>query len=392
MDEQQEEIEKTRSDLANAKRDLAEKQELTQDIGSLRTEKASLQKDIDNKRAESGSLCDKVEELQKRGFTQTIATRLSESVDLNGPKVWNVLESVDARNRLLDEIDTKQVAKEQLESEVSSLETKKQKTKNSHYSAEKKLATVEAKANVLGDVVGLVESGLKAGYKIEDLRALLSYLIEKNVEKRPSQSLAHLLQRVEAVKSWEDLREETFLAENRLTEIQRLEEETKGRVDLVEKVSVKAIEQEKAVGLKAINDYSYSIKTWLHDLAQAFQAEFEKAKANGAAAARLEQQAVQWKALIASAQALMGILESTEQLKAVQPATMIGLLERIRDWVHLRWADTLVGLSYDPLTQELHAGLNPLYYVKIWALIGVAVQAIIQQLKKEEAETTKSMR
>ena len=59
----------------------------------------------------------------------------------------------------------------------------KQKAKNSLHSAEKQLARTEAKVAGFGEVVDLVELGLQAGYKLEDLRALLAFLIERNIGK-----------------------------------------------------------------------------------------------------------------------------------------------------------------------------------------------------------------
>ena len=129
-DELEKKIAENRLSLAAVSKDLdqatgaldqlnREKQDLTKDVESLRSEKAGLQEDIENKRVEIQSLDDKAEALQKRNFTQNIVTRLSESVDLNGPEVWRVLESVDARARLEEEIDLKRNVKDQVEREVS---------------------------------------------------------------------------------------------------------------------------------------------------------------------------------------------------------------------------------------------------------------------------------
>jgi DNA repair exonuclease SbcCD ATPase subunit len=384
MDELQEEIERARGDLTDAERKLAEKQEMTKDVEDLRAEKAGLQRDVNNKRAELDSYVERVEELRKRGFTESIVTRLSETVSLNGQEVWRVLEHVEERARLEEEIDNNRKIRDQVKREVSLLDAKKQKSQNSLQSAEKKLANVEAEASALEEVVDLVELGLKAGYKIEDLRALLSYLTEKSVGKTPGQSVAHLMQLVEAVKSLEDLRAEIRLVENRLAEIRRLENETRARNDLMEKASAQAIEQQKVAGLKVISDFAGSITKWLQDLAQSFQAEIEQAKESRANVARLEQQAVNLKKLIDSAQAMMGILESNEQLKAVSPTTVISLLERIRYWVELRWANTLVGLTYDQTSLELRTSNIPIYYVIIHNLINVSIQAIEEQMVKEK--------
>jgi hypothetical protein len=385
-----ERIEKARSDLAKIERELVEKRELSQGVDALKTEKSALEEDVNNLLRELESLQAGAKELNSRGFNQAIVNRLSQSISLNGSEVWHVLESIDARKRLTEELKTRQSAKERVESETSLLKVKTQKTINNLNSAEKKLANVEAKTNALSVVVDLVESALKAGYTIEDLRALLSYLITKNIGKSSAQSLSHLLQLLEAAKGLEDLRTETSLAEDKLRETQSLEEKTKNQITLAEKTHLEAIERQKAAGIEAINTYAKSIITWQHDLAQDFKIEFDKAKASGADVARLEQQAAQLRTLIASTQALMGLLGSTEQLKTLQPAMIIQLLERIREWIQLRWGNALVSLTFDPTTQEVHLSPFTTYYAKIWSLTDAAIKAIIQQLKNEETQNESS--
>ena len=97
--------------------------------------------------------------------------------------------------------DQQPTTKNQLEGDVSKLEVKKQKANKSLNSTKKKLSGIEAKERALGERIDLVKLGLQAGYSLEDQRALFSYLIDRNIGKSPNHSIAHLLQRLEAVKT-----------------------------------------------------------------------------------------------------------------------------------------------------------------------------------------------
>jgi hypothetical protein len=325
---QEKEMEETRINLTAGQEELKrvstgcnqlkrEKDELTKDFDSLRTEKVGLRKDVDGTRAEFESFREGFEALRNRGFTQDIVTRLADSVTLNGPEVWRVLESVDDRARLEDEIAIKRKLKDQVEREVSLLDARTQKTKNSLGLAEKKLANIEAKVVAYGEVADLVESGLKAGFKLEDLRALLFFLIEKNIGKTPGQSISHLLQRIEAEKSLEDTTAEIRLAENRLAEKLELEKQAKAKVELIEKENIKAMEAQTETGLKCINDYATKITESQHSVMVSFQDDIAKAKACSSDVGRLEQQRAQLEKVIEQAQVLEGVLDSTKDLKFV---------------------------------------------------------------------------
>ena len=340
IDEQEKQIRESRADLAIAKEELEqtnsthdrvrwETEELNKDVEGLRSETVHLQKIVKDKCVELEFLREGVEALRKRGFTQDVVTLIAESVDLNGPEVWRVLERIEGRARLDEEIETKRNTKDQRAREAALLDAKKQKVKDSLYAAQKQLARTEAKVAALGELANLFDSGLQAGYTLEDLRALLSFLIEKSIGRSPSQSITHLLQLIEAEKSLQDTRAEMRLAENRLATYLELEKQAKVRVELMEKTSVAAIEAQKAAGIECTKKYESEIIEWMHRIMLGFQSEIERAKACSADVAGLEQEKSQLEKLVAPAKALTGILESEEELRLVQPVHVLQLLERL---------------------------------------------------------------
>ncbi len=90
------------------------------------------------------------------------------------------------------------------------------------------------------------------------------------------------------------------------------------------------------------------------------------------------------KEFISIGEAVMGLLVSNEQLRAVQPTTVIRLLERVRDWVELRWGNATANLIYYPDVRELRTGIIPMQQMIIHSVINAAAQAIKEQLTKEE--------
>jgi hypothetical protein len=383
--------EKLRQTTIMYDRKTQEKKELTEDVSSLRSEKAGLQKDVDEKRAEFKSLCKGVETLQKRGFNQSIMTRISESVDLNGPEVWRVLENTAERARLQEEIEICKRTKEEVECDVSLLNAKKQKAKNSLCSVERQLASAEAKLSVLGGIVDLFESCQKAGFTLEDMKALFSFLIQKEVGKNPCQSLAHLLEQIEAQKDLEATKSELRLAENRLSETLVLESQSKARVELVEKTCIKSLQEQEAAGLEYIHQYAGKINEWMSSVMVNFQSEIEKAKDCAVEVGVLRQEKIQLEKVIVQAKVLMGMLESDECLQRIEPMFVIQLLERFQLWLELKWPGAKVSIIQALTSFELRA-VPYLYGMKMSSLMTASIQAIRERLsleKKMETNSTK---
>ncbi len=396
LGEQENKIRKTRTELTATKEELEqttdashkkqlEKNELAKEVEGLKSEKDSLRNDVDDKRAEYELLRSRAEALQKRGFTQEIMTRLEEVSKLSGPEVWRTLQSLEERSRLDEEIAAKLKTKIQVEREISLLEAKGYKVKTNVASTEKKLAATEAKVASYGEIADLVDSGLKSGYKLDDFQALLSFLVEKCIGLSPGQSIAHLLHGLEAVKSLEDTRAETILAEDRLTETLESEKQAKARIELAEKASIKAIEEQKAAGTKSISEYASIINEWIGNVVKNFQKEIERAKTNSANNAKLEQEKIQLEKLILPARVLLGIVESEDSLRAVEPVLVIQLLERLQWWLDLRWLDAKVNVIQDFATMEFRLAPPAMYGMKMVSLIKVAIKAIRQLSLEEKA-------
>jgi hypothetical protein len=393
--EQQKQLEEKRANLINVDTEkdkvttihnhlLQEKKELANDVDSLKTQKTNLRKDVDETRIELDSLREETDVLRKRGYTESITHRLAESVDLNGSEVWRILESVEVRAKLTEEIDIKRNEKEQNEREATLLEAKTRKTQDRLYNAEKQLAKTEAKEATLSGEVKLIETCIRADYKLEDIRALLSYITEKNIGKTPNQSIGHLLQRIEAIKSLEDTSTEVKLAEERLTEILELEKQAKTRIQLMETTSISAINEQKAVGTKCIQEYATKTNEWLHSTLVGLQNEINKTLTFSADVARLEREKSQLEALIVPAKTLLGLLASEEFLRLVQPMLVIQLLERFQLWLELRWPSVMINVIQDITSFELRLGMRSVYGTKMASLIKVAIDAIKQQLSLEE--------
>ena len=319
--------------VSHAQREM---KSLISEVEKLKDQKVGLKQEVNFQSAKLRSLHCDVEKLEKRDFTQTIVARLTESVKLNGPEVWQVLQSLEDRNRLNEEISAKKETKSILDRELSLLQKKIAK-------ADRRLGLVEKK---------LVTANTKFA-------------------------------RAEAEKRLEDIQAEYKLAENRLTEVLSLEKQAKARIQFNQEISAKAIQEQKTAGIKAIQAYTSETKEWMHNFLVNFQFEIEQAETRMAEKAALEKEMAESKTLIAMAKVLMGILGSQEALRKVEPKIVIQLLERFCWWVESRWPDAKINVIQDTLAMEFRLGPPPIYGYKMVSLLRVFIEAVKRQLSLE---------
>lgn len=391
LDEKQAELRETG---AENERSVIEKKELKNEVEALRTEKEALSADVESLRKEHNDLQRNVEEIRSRGFTRKVVMKLKTALDKDGATVAALLETHEKACELQKEVAFLTERKNSLTSEIGLLDTKRQKLKKMLTSEENRLDLLEAQIATFQDVAGILKLAIKEGYSPEELKALLLWLRKMEIEGEPTKSISHFLQCLAEAKKLVVLNNKVRLAENRLNELTRAEAEMRAKAEIAQNIVVKAIAEVRANAEQMIASAGIQGKDEVIRVASESKAEI-KALANTASAVvvssiaetgKLQEQKTRLESLLQPAQALIGIIDPTNNLQAVQPLLVVTLLERFVLYCEQRYPNAFINALYNSCTYEFM--LNPPLPtpIRISNLMKLAAEGIKTCMVQEERE------
>lgn len=378
----------THEELAN------ERNGLKNDVEGLKVEKESLTEEVRDLRKEHDGLQSDVAELGARGFNPEIVAKLKTAHDKNGAEVDALLETHEKASDLRKEVASLRQRKTGLTGEVDFLEGKKEKAKMKLTSLQNRLDMLKAETVAFKEVTDILNVTIKNGYKPEDLKAVLHWLRRMQIESEPAQSISLLLQCIAEAKTLLNLKQKVSVTEKKLGELEKAEAELSAKVNVVLDIVLKGIEDAKTKGQEAIASIGAQSRDAVIRVATESEAKIKTAVdiistaavINIEVAAKLQERKTKLESLLQPAQALMGILDSSDDLKSVQPSLAAILLDRVALYCEQRYPNASVNAMYNSATQEFV--INPPFPapIRISALLKLGGEGIRKQMVQEERE------
>jgi myosin heavy subunit len=391
-------LQQTQTELqeTSAKRERLEKEkrELRNEVETLGAEKETLTADVESLRQEHDELQDDVTEIRSRGFTPEVVTVLKTALDKDGAEIADLLEVHEKSCELRKEVALLEQRRTGLTSEVRFLDEKRQKMRKKLASEENRLDRLEAQLAAFQDVVEILNQAIMDGYKPEQLKALLFWLRKLETDSEPGLSISHFLECLAEAKKLLVLKREAQIVEKRLGELTKAEVEVKAKVKIVQDVVLKGIGEAKTSGEQAIVSVGVQARDEVIRLASEFEAEI-KTIANAASTtvassigetAKLQEQKAKLESLIQPAQILIGITDSSYDLKAVEPSLVATLLERFVLYCERRYPNAVINAMYNSVTQEFVVNPPLPTLIRISDLLKLAAEGIRKRMIQEEHE------
>jgi chromosome segregation ATPase len=371
-----------------------ERNGLKNDVEGLKAEKESLANEVKSLLKEHDELLSDAAELEARGFTSEIVAKLKTAYDKDGTAVDALLETHEKASVLRKEVASLKQIKTGLTGKVGFLDGKKQKVEKKLVSLQNRLDLLKAEVAAFQDVTDVLTVAIKDGYKPQELKAVLFWLRKMEIENARAQSISHLLQCIAEAKKLLNLRHEVSLAENRLAELTKVEAELRVKVDVLLDVVLKGIEDAKTKGEQAIASIGTQSRDAVVRVALESEAKIKNildiagtATVNSiGVATKLQEQKTKLEILLQPAQALMGVLNSNDDLKAVQPSLVVALIERLVLYCEQRYPNALINAYYNVATNELVVNPSVLSPIMISNLLRLAAEGIRKRIVQEEHE------
>jgi chromosome segregation ATPase len=225
---------------------------LSNKTGVLRTEKQQLVLDINRLGERKSRLQNEITDLQERGYTPDLLSKIRSLEPRGGPQLWSDLKLASHRHELKAETQRLRQEKTTLIDEVKELRTKKEEETKLARSEENRVDDLRLQAEAVRVAVSTVELFFKDGWSAEDLQCLKLGLDALGIAREPRASIGRLLRAVGDEKSLASLSEKVDRKREELTMLNDACAKTKADSQALQTVTVKIIEEARDESVKAI--------------------------------------------------------------------------------------------------------------------------------------------
>jgi myosin heavy subunit len=395
----QQEEEKQRETKSENELLADQKSEFKKDIEALRAESEELGAKVAKQRKEHEELHEDVKLVRDRGFTPEIVNKLK-AANIDGAELDALLQQREKRNELNEKVAALEEKESTLTRKIEILPEKIQNLEKKLASKENRLDLLEAQEAVVQDVADILKAAIRDGYTPGQLKALVLLLRKLEIRENPALSINHLLQCLAEAKSLLNLKHEVGLAEKRLDELLKAEDEVRARVEIVQNAVMNGIEKSRkqgeeaiaSVGAQARGEVSRVASQSADGIKTVSGAFSEAVNRSVDELARLQEEKGRLEHLVEPAWVLTGIIQYPKCLKTVSPSLVNILLQNLAMWCEQELPNGDVGAFYDIAANEFQLNNAAFPRFRISALIRLGAEGIRRQIVQRLAEEPKQRR
>jgi hypothetical protein len=337
---------------------------LGKNVDTLRSQEEQLDRKVGSSREELKELQLGIKELNQKGFTSEIVGKLANIGDKTGPEVWEIVQDYIKAQQLRQEIAANTKTLAQIEDRVGSLDRQKIDVKRSLTALQGKLEVLRTEFAAFEDLSQILNIAAQKGYSMETIEEVRIKLENPEIPKPLSSAMGKLLPVLASAQNLSGLVEQINLAETKLDTTLKSEAEAKIRIETLQNVTIRTIENVKNAGEKAVSDLTLNAESEIKITIADLQRQLEGITTNSqiilkntsTELARLGEQKGQLKESILLGQIFFAFMESTDYLKRLEPFTVIQLLERIQLWIDLNCPGGSIRVNFNMASGELIAG------------------------------------
>ena len=339
-----EQISNKQAELENTK---AEKQGLCGEVETLQLEKEKSCSEVTQLRNERDCLQNAVEAMHSQGYTDDLLQKINTIEPRGGPELWSNLRTVSQCREVAKEAVSLRREKSGLEAAIKSLKATKREKEELMRSLQNKLDDLKLRVETFSEAASTIGIFLADGYSVQDLKSLKAGLNMVGIKGEMRTSIVRLVEGLKEQKSLMNLEEKVNMKRKELAELHEASTQLRKESQIIQTVTVKAIEEARDASIKAISTVAEQGKT----VTKTSTSSLEKLTAETSAEisaevqqtigdlraelgrwGELQQEKARLEQLLIPARILLGIIERPDYLNSIPTSMVVQLFERLQAW------------------------------------------------------------
>jgi len=360
-----EEMQKIKTDLLERKVELErsnhEKAEISREIQISIQAKEKLDEEVIRKTGELKRLKTDIRELQERGVTPEILSKIMAIEIRSGPGLLRQIKTVERLKQTKRQVSNLKKSKVSLEETIRNLGAKKEELEKKLRSERNQLDQLKIETATFREAVATVGSFYTDGYSTEDLKSLKHGLGTLGIKGDPLLSITRVVTGLSKYKNLVALENKIRTRQKELETLKRAITDEKSLLKVKGQL-IKAFGQVKDTGVKAILRAAEHAKAEIADTAgmsekhtMALLSKFDvhvRSTLDGLKTelgewGELKEQEGQLREILRPAQVLLGILKSPEYLRQLPLTFVFQLFDRLRLYLEMNLKDVTIKPSQD---------------------------------------------